>query len=52
MKKWEKNVSKNALKGYVYQVNVLNAFVAKMDLKRNINKIESEAEVKHEFDDK
>ena len=43
--------AKNALKGYVYQVNVLNAFVAKMDLKRNIKDIESEAEVKHEFDD-
>ena len=43
--------AKNTLKGFVYQVNVLNAFVAKMDLKRNIKKIESEAEVKHEFDD-
>ena len=43
--------AKNSLKGYVYQVNVLNAFVAKMDLKRNIKNIESEAEVKHEFDD-
>ncbi|MEE0025894.1 hypothetical protein [Methanobrevibacter sp.] len=43
--------AKNSLKGYVYQVNVLNAFVAKMDLKRNIENIESEAEVKHEFDD-
>ena len=43
--------AKNSLKGYVYQVIVLNAFVAKMDLKRNIKKIESEAEVKHEFDD-
>ena len=43
--------AKNSLKGYVYQVNVLNAFVAKMDLKRNIKNIESEAEVEHEFDD-
>ncbi len=43
--------AKNALKGYGYQVNVLNAFVQKMDLKRNIKKIESEAEVEHNFDD-
>ena len=43
--------AKNSLKGYVYQVNVLNAFVAKMDLKRNVKNIESEAEVEHEFDD-
>lgn len=43
--------AKNALKGYGYQVNVLNAFVQKMDLKRNIKKIESESEVKHNFDD-
>ena len=31
--------AKNSLKGYVYQVNVLNAFVAKMYLKRNIKNI-------------
>lgn len=43
--------AKNALKGYCYQVNVLNAFVQKMDLKRNMKKIEAEAEVKHHFDD-
>lgn len=43
--------AKNALKGYVYQVNVLNAFVSKMDLKRNMKKIEAEAEVTHNFDD-
>lgn len=43
--------AKNALKGYCYQVNVLNAFVSKMDLKRKIKKIESEAEVEHNFDD-
>lgn len=43
--------AKNALKGYGYQVNVLNAFVQKMDLKRNIEKIESESEVEHNFDD-
>ena len=43
--------AKNSLKGYGYQVNVLNAFVSKMDLKRNIKSIESEAEVEHNFDD-
>ena len=43
--------AKNSLKGYCYQVNVLNAFVTKMDLKRNIKRIESEAEVEHNFDD-
>lgn len=43
--------AKNSLKGYAYQVNVLNAFVSKMDLKRDIKKIESEAEVEHNFDD-
>lgn len=43
--------AKNSLKGYGYQVDVLNAFVQKMDLKRKIKKIESEAEVEHNFDD-
>lgn len=43
--------AKNSLKGYTYQVNALICFVLKMDLKRDIKKIESEAEVKHNFDD-
>lgn len=44
-------VARNALKGYTFQHYIFTLFVAKMDVERNIKKIESEAVISGNFDD-
>lgn len=44
-------VTRNSLKGYTYQHYIFTLFVAKMDVERNIKKIESEAIINGNFDD-
>lgn len=41
----------NAFAGYTYQECVTSLLLAKMDVERNVNKIEIEAKVNHQFDD-
>jgi len=44
-------VARNALKGYTFQHYIFTLFVAKMDVDRNIEKIESETIISGNFDD-
>ena len=44
-------ITRNALKGYVYQNYIFTLFLAKMDTERVIKRIESEAETTGNFDD-
>lgn len=46
-----KKTARNSLKGYTYQDYVFTLFLAKMDIERNIVKIESEALDTKQFDD-
>ena len=43
--------SKNALKGYSYQKQIINLFVGMMDVERKIVKVETEVDGVKNFDD-